>query len=272
MVDFREKFESTFRERTSILCVGLDPAIPKQRSNNTIPIEYFRKKTDEEARLNFCLHILDATAEFCVAAKPNEQYVRGFTAKQHRQLAGYIREKGLLSIYDCKLGDIRDSAEAAFFHFRQWGYDAITVNPFPGNLEELVKLAHQSAPSIGLIVLTLMSNPEAEKLMRDAKVNNNPVFIQIAKDVNRYSADGCVVGATGHVTFSDIALIRREAGDDKLLLIPGVGTQKGDPAKVVSAGGKNILINVGRDIIYAEDPSKKAREYNDLFNNLRKKA
>jgi orotidine-5'-phosphate decarboxylase len=258
------------KEKETILCVGLDPALPQQRNTHTISEQYFQKATDEEARLNFCLDILEKTADFCVAAKPNEQYVRGFTTKQHQMLTDHIRKRGLLSIYDCKLGDIRDTAESAIFYFKKWGYDAITVNPFPGNLEELVKIAHEATSWLGIIVLTLMSNPEAEKLMRNANIGGRPVFAEIAKDVKKYSADGCVVGATGHVTSGDIKRIRDEAGEEKIFLIPGVGTQRGDPEKVIKVGGKNILINVGRDIIYSENPGEKAMEYYRKFNEIRR--
>ncbi len=266
---FLAKFENIMQEKDTILCIGLDPALPEQRSSHTIASHYLQKAAEDEARLHFCLDMVEKTAEFCLAAKPNEQYVRGFTAKQHQILTDSIRKRGLLSIYDCKLGDIRDTAESAIFHFKKWGYDAITVNPFPGNLEELVKIAHETQHSLGIIVLTLMSNPEAEKLMRNALIRERPVFVEIAKDVKKYSADGCVVGATGHVTAGDIKLIRSEAGEDKILLIPGVGAQKGDPEKVINAGGRNILINVGRDVIYSGNPEKRAEDYCKMFNRMR---
>lgn len=268
MSAFVRKFEKMLLEKNTLLCVGLDPALPQQRTANTIPEHYFQKVNEHEARLNFCLRTLEKTADFCIAAKPNEQYVRGFTAREHQILTEYISKLGLLSIYDCKLGDIRDTAESAIFHFRKWGYDAITVNPFPGNLRELVRIAHGTSPSLGIIVLTLMSNVEAEKLMRRARIDNHPIFVEVARDVKRHSADGCVVGATGHVTQEDIRLIRNEAGEDKILLIPGVGAQKGDPEKVIKAGGKNILLNVGRDIIYSSDPRNKAKQYHKMFNEL----
>ena len=269
MSAFIRKFEKALEEKNTVLCVGLDPALPEQRTMNTIPTRYLHG-TQDETRLNFCLDMIRETGDYCVAAKPNEQYVRGFSARQHQILTDSIQKQGLLSIYDCKLGDIRDTAESAIFHIKKWGYDAITVNPFPGNLEELVEIAHGAMPFLGIIVLTLMSNPEAERMMKKAKIGTTPIFMEIARDVKKYSADGCVVGATGHVTSSDIKLIRQEVGQDTILLIPGVGAQSGDPAKVINAGGKNILINVGRDVIYSENPRARAMEYCAKFNELRK--
>jgi len=269
-MNFIKKFEQRLIEKDTILCVGLDPALPKQRKKNTIPSKFVKKSEDSEARLSFCLDIIDKTSDFCIAAKPNEQYLRGFTSQQHMKLTNSLRKEGLLSIYDCKLGDIRSTAESALYYFRKWGYDAITFNPFPGNMEEVVKISHESEPYLGIIVLTLMSNPEAEKFMRYAIVKNKPVYLAVAEDVKKYNADGCVVGATGHVTQEDIRLIRKITGNEKVFLIPGIGAQKGDPKKVIRAGGKNIMINVGRDIIYSKNPKVKAEEYFKMFNKVRK--
>jgi orotidine-5'-phosphate decarboxylase len=268
---FLQAYQKALKEKNSVLCLGLDPALPQQRKNDVMPASYEVLDDENETRLNFCLDVLNKTSDFCVAAKPNEQYLRGFTSKQHKELADAIRNRGLLSIYDCKLGDIRDTAESAIFHIQRWGYDAITFNPFPGNTEEIVKIAHSYNPQLGIIVLTLMSNPEAQLFMKQAQVDGMPVYLKVASEVKKYGADGCVVGATGHVTETEITSIRKIAGKDKIFLIPGIGTQRGDPEKVIKNSGKNILINVGRDIIYSENPGNKAKEYCSLFNNLRKR-
>ena len=91
----------------------------------------------------------------------------------------------------------------------------------------------------------------------------------VKTDVKHFDADGCVVGATGHVSENDIRLIREMVGQDKVFLVPGVGAQKGDPEKVIKAGGKNVLINVGRDVIYTNNPSGKAKEYTNMLNKIR---
>ena len=268
---FLDRLEEAFREKESVLCIGLDPALPEQRSRFVIPSKYLRERDDSEARLEFCLDIIEKVADFCVAAKPNEQYLHGFTSQQHRKLTDSIRDHGLISIYDCKLGDVRDTAESAIFYYHKWGYDGITFNPFPGNMEEIVEIAHGYSPQIGVLVLTLMSNPEAEKFMKNAKIGHEPVYLKIAEDVKRYNADGCVVGATNHVKEYNLKAVRERVGEDKILLIPGIGVQGGDPEKVIKNGGRNLLINVGRDIIYSEKPEMKAKEYCRIFNDLREK-
>jgi len=266
MMSFRDRFASLRKEKKTVLCVGIDPALPKQRDSNTIPEKYLDVDDENEARLNFCLDIIDVVKDYAVAIKPNQQYIFGFTKRQHRELADSIRQADMLSILDYKLNDISDTVESAIFHISESGYDATTFNPLPGNLKDAVQLAHDSARrmrgyELGIIVLTLMSNPEAVTFMKDAKIGRWPLFRFISRQVRDCDADGVVVGATGHVTEKDIKSIRRIVGPDKVFLIPGIGAQKGDVRKVLKAAGENILINVGRDIIYSENPKSKAEVY-----------
>ena len=72
-------------------------------------------------------------------------------------------------------------------------------------------------------------------------------------------------GLARHVTEEDIKIVRKTAGRDKVLLVPGIGTQRGDARKVLEAGGENVLVNVSRDIIYAENPKVKSEEYNKIL-------
>jgi orotidine-5'-phosphate decarboxylase len=214
--------------------------------------------------------------DYAVAIKPNQQYLFGFTKKHHRTLTDRVRERGMLSVLDYKLSDISDTVASAIFHISESGYDAITFNPLPGNLQETIKLAHEGARrtrgyELGVIVLTLMSNPEAMIFMKNAMANRLPLFKFIASQVRDFDADGCVVGATGHIIKEDISAIRKIVGSDKVFLIPGVGAQGGDVDKVMRSAGGNVLINVGRDIIYSRNPRAKAKEYCELFSRQWKK-
>jgi len=270
-----DKFTALLKEKKSILCVGLDPALPQQREKDVIPSSYLKQADQNTARLNFCLDIIEQVKEFAIAAKPNEQYILGFTKQQHQELTQAIRAAGMLSILDCKLNDIGETVKSGIFHLAECGYDAVTFNPLAGNLSEAVKLAHDFARSVrgyelGIMVLVLMSNPEATRYMKDAVLDGIPLFLRIADDVKSCGADGCVVGATGHVTEGDIKSIRARAGEDKIFLVPGVGAQKGDPEKVIRAAGENLIINVGRGIIYSPNPKEEAKRYHELFNRARK--
>jgi orotidine-5'-phosphate decarboxylase len=257
-------------KRDTVLCVGLDAALPDQRMNQTIPRRYSDGKDENGSRLAFCMDIIDATKDSCCAFKPNQQYVAGFTRDDHVELTSAIRKAGAVSIIDYKLNDIGNTMESALFHIRRWGYDALTFNPFLGNMETAVTMAHEISPAIGVIVLTLTSNPESIVYQKKAVIGDKPLYQYIAHDVKRYGADGCVVGATGHITVQELGMVRQIVGVDKVLLVPGIGAQKGDPEKAIRAGGKPLLINVGREIIYDPDPHEKAIRYCKLFNGLRR--
>jgi len=265
-MSFRAKLSRLSSEKKTVLCIGLDPALPRQRRDAVIPQRYLDSKDENQERLRFCLDMIDLVKDYAIAIKPNQQYIFGFTKQDHKELTRYVKKNNMVSILDYKLNDISDTVASAIFHLSESGYDAITFNPLPGNLQEAVNLAHNigaktGGDELGVIVLTLMSNPEAVGFMKKARVGKVPLFQFIAKQVKIYDADGCVVGATGHVSEQNIRTIRRTAGFDKVLLIPGVGTQKGDIMKALKTGESNILVNVGRDIIYSDDPKRKAKEY-----------
>jgi orotidine 5'-phosphate decarboxylase subfamily 2 len=257
---FLTRVEQARKEKRSYLCVGLDPALPRQRTSQTIGKRYLDGADENEARLRFCLDILDMTQDYACAFKPNQQYLIGWTKKEHQILTAAIRETGAVSIIDYKLGEIADSAESALFHIRECGYDALTFNPFFGNLETAVKQARGKEPWLGLLVLTLTSNPEAIRFQKNATVSGKPLFMAIAEDVRRYDAEGAVVGATSHVSDEDIKRIREAIGPERIVFIPGIGTQKGE-LQVAGTAGQNVLVNVSRDIAYSEDPRRKADRY-----------
>lgn len=250
-----------------MLCVGFDPALPAQREKNAISSKYLGLGDDATARLNFCLDLIDEVFESCVAIKVNEQYVKGFSLNQHKTLTSKAFKAGLLSIYDLKLGDIGDSVEAALFHIKNWGYNALTVNPFPGNLKYIIEKAEEY--NLGVLTLTLMSNPESIKYFKQSKIDGKPVYLAIAEEVKAFNGTGCIIGISNYTTENDIKSVREIIGEEKIILFPGIGAQKGDPEKAIKFGGENILINVGRAIIYSENPKKKAEEYNKLFNEIK---
>ncbi len=234
------------------LCVAIDPALPGQRD----------RMTASRDRVKFCIGMVKQVANHCSAVKFNQQYLFGLTSKEHRRITWAAKKLGLLSILDYKLCDIGDSVDSAIFHIAACGYDAFTFNPFAGNLAGATRTAH--GLGVGIIALTLMSNPEAGWI--------GGLFRKIAGDVKKRGADGCVVGATGQVSRSSIREIVRLSGREKLFLVPGIGAQGGDAARVVKcfgdAGAENLLLVVGRSIIYANDPKKAAEKYCSEFSGI----
>ena len=254
---FVQKYIEIVEKKNSILCVGLDPALPSQRENYVMP-------TDD--RIAFMKSIIYDVAPYASAIKMNRQYLIGLSVDELRQLNILIHQQDMISIIDHKLGDIGSSNASAIFWFKEEGFDAFTFNPFAGNIAEATKLAHENG--LGIIVLTLMSNPEAV-IQKEAKVNDEALYLRIAKECGQAKVDGVVIGATGHITSDDIKSIRMAVGSNCLALVPGVGVQGGSANTILHYFGSRAMINVGRGIIYSEDPAKAARMYNNQFNEQR---
>lgn len=253
MSELFEKYRKAREEKSSLLCVGLDPS---------------PQEVNEDAMGDWCQDIVERTGDYAVAFKPNSQYVL-FTLKKSelRNLNRKIRLKGCISILDHKLSDIGSTNEAAFYHIRDMGYDALTVSPFPGNIKESTDLAHRN--KLGVFFLTLMSNSQAEWIQKKSVYDGMPLYHKIADEVKASGADGLVIGTTGHVSAEDIRAARDHAGSGPIFLCPGIGAQGGDVEKIVKNSGPNTLINIGRGIFKDASPKKKAEEYRDMINRYR---
>ncbi len=242
--------------KNSLLCVGLDPAIPKQRDKNVMP---------DEDRISFMKKIIHEVSPYASTIKINRQYIIGLTTEQIIAINKLIHERGMISIVDHKLSDIGSTNASAIFWFREEGFDAFTFCPFAGNIEEATQEAHKNG--LGIIVLTLMSNTEAV-FQKNATIDGETLYLHIVKECNKHDADACVIGATGNVTPADLERIKQILSKNKLLLVPVIGAQGGDAQNIINLFGKNLIINVGRAIIYSENPAEKASFYQKQFNEL----
>ncbi|MBD3191502.1 MAG: hypothetical protein GF308_12710 [Candidatus Heimdallarchaeota archaeon] len=267
--DFLRKYSKAREEKDSILCAGFDPALPRQRKDKIIPKRYFKKGlTEETVILDFFEDFLEAVQDHCCAVKPNNQYVFHMSLNAYQKMNKMIHERGLVSILDQKIGDIGSTNDAGFFWMKEMGFDAVTHSPFAGNIAESLTSAHEVG--LGLITLTLMSNPDAIYFMKNATIEGKKGYEFIADQIKKHQGDGIVVGTTGHVTKEDIREIRKRAGTDPVMLIPGIGTQKGNITMALKYSGKNVLLNVGRAILYSDNIKQTAKKYNEQFNEVRK--
>src|SRR6188768_1040426 len=122
----RAELIAEIRKKRSYLCVGLDTDLAK------IPA-HLRKAADPIFEFN--RQIIDATAEYAVAYKPNIAFYEalgpaGWTSLQ--KTIEYI-PKTCFSIADAKRGDIGNtSALYAKAFFETMDFDAITVAPYMG--------------------------------------------------------------------------------------------------------------------------------------------
>ena len=266
--EFLKKYQKAREEKDSILCAGFDPAIPQQREKNVIAQEYFENHTIEEGILAFFEEFLEKVQDYCCAIKPNNQYIFHMGLEAYKKMNKLIHKQGLVSILDQKIGDIGSTNDSGFYWMKEMGFDAVTFSPFAGNIEEALNAAHNYG--LGLITLTLMSNPDAIYFMKNANIDGMKGYEYISQQIKKYNGDGMVVGATGHVSVEDIQRIRELVGDEAIMLVPGIGKQEGDLKKVIQYGGENILLNVSRGILYAADQKETAKSYNIQFNKIRK--
>jgi uridine monophosphate synthetase len=253
---FFEQLEQRARDADSLLCVGLDP-----RSEDAI------------AAREECTRLIDATAEYACAFKPNAAFFEAFGAAGMAALKDVIAHvpAGIPVILDAKRGDIADTAEAyARAAFDELGAQAITLNPYLGG-EALRPFLTRS--DRGAFVLCKTSNPGADEFqgskLQDAGRTLYEMVAQHAQQWNVNGNVGLVVGAT-----DPQALVRvRAAAPDLWFLVPGVGAQGGDLQAALEAGlrpdGLGLLVNVSRQIAKASDPHEEAGRVRDEINVVR---
>ncbi|MEM3669781.1 MAG: orotidine 5'-phosphate decarboxylase / HUMPS family protein [Nitrososphaerota archaeon] len=250
---FIEIYDKIVENKGSILCVGLDPPVDKFNT----PVE----------KMKFCLEIIEKVSQNCCAIKINENFVRDLSLEQHKEITEKIKENNLISIYDCKIGDITNSAISGMYLIKKMGYDALTVNPILGNLSDITKEAHEVG--LGVLALVLPSNPESKNYYRKKMEDGEEFYNYFIIDCMKSGTDGIVIGLGRDINPSEISSIRDRLGDDVIILFPGVGVQGGDLEMAIKHGGNRILINVGRAIILSKDPEKESMEYNDKIMSLR---
>lgn len=255
----------------SLLTVGLDPE----------PSRFPGALANRADRIfDFCRDIVDATAPFASAFKPQIAYFAAHRAEdQLEALIAHIHEKhpGLPVILDAKRGDIGSTAEQyAREAFERYRADAVTVNPYMGFDSIEPYLAHEGK---GVIVLCRTSNPGGSDL-QFLETGGRPLYQVVASlAAGKWNASGqlgLVVGATFP---KEIEVVRGIVGDMPLL-IPGIGAQGGDVEATVRAGraraGAGMMINSSRAILYAgkdesfaEAAARAAKDTRDKINAYR---
>lgn len=255
----REELIQEIQSKKTFLCVGLDPDIDK------LPKHLLE---EEDPIFEFNRQIIDATAEYCVAFKPNTAFYEAYGISGLTSLEKTIRyikseyPKHFL-IADAKRGDIGNTSSMyAKAFFNRLHADAITVAPYMGSdsVKPFLEFNGKWA-----IVLALTSNEGAKDFQLD-EGKQEPLYKHVMRTSKKWGNDKnmmYVVGATKAQMLDEI----RQIAPTHFLLIPGVGAQGGSLADVCKYGLiKNdigLLVNSSRGIIYAsngEDFAKAAAE------------
>lgn len=259
----REELTREIFKKKSFLCVGLDTDIEK------IP-EFIKKEDDPIFYFNKA--IIDATAPYCVAYKPNLAFyecygLQGMIAFE--KTVSYIKKfyPDHFIIADAKRGDIGNtSAMYAKTFFDEYNTDALTVAPYMGEDSILPFLEYSDK---WVIVLALTSNKGSHDFQLTKDTEGQRLFEKVITRTQQWGTPDnmmYVVGATQGEMFADI----RKVAPTHFLLVPGVGAQGGSLQEVCKYGmikDCGLLVNSSRGILYsgkdtcfAEVAADKARE------------
>ena len=265
-MSFSSRLRRLQTQKDSIVCVGLDP-VPARlpgplRDGRLLP----------EAVRTFCADIIEATAPYACAFKPNLAFFEALGPAGHTVLAQVLATvpDDCLVVADAKRGDIGHSSNAyARSLYDTFNADACTVSPYLGRDSVAPFLSEEDRCAF---VLARTSNDGAADLQEACTCNGVPLYRHVARTVADWDdaaegTAGLVAGATAPEALAEL----REDAPSLPFLIPGVGAQGGDPSAVMDAAQTDdgpVLINSSRSIIYASEGDDYAEAAADAASEL----
>ena len=266
----RKELYQQIQAKKSMLCVGLDVDFNKMpehvkalanRGELAIKGELYKGKA--RSIIEFNKAIVDATAPYAVAYKPNTAFYEAEGLEGWKQLemtVNYIKEKypEILIIADAKRGDIGNTAKRyAKCFFESMPCDAVTLAPYMGKDSVQPFLDYKGKWSV---VLALTSNASANDFEM-LPVGETPLYEKVIKTTMTWGTKEdtmFVVGATRPEKLAEI----REYCPDNFFLVPGVGAQGGSAEEVIAHGSNDhggLLINSSRGILFADNTENYAK-------------
>ena len=272
----RKELIEQIKEKQSFLCVGLDTDVDK------IP-ECVKRLVDtqcegDEEKLSMYIYafnklIIDATAPYCVAYKPNLAFYECYGLDgmfAYERTVEYLKASypHHFIIADAKRGDIGNTSKmyAKTFFEGTSQVDAVTVAPYMGEDSVTPFLGYEGK---WVVLLALTSNKGSHDFQLTESPDGERLFEKVLRRSQQWATDEqmmYVVGATQGQMFEDI----RRLAPRHFLLVPGVGAQGGSLQEVCKYGMTRdcgLLVNSSRGIIYAsngedfaEVAAQKARE------------
>ncbi len=271
----RKELIQQIKQKRTFLCVGLDTDLKK------VPQHLLK---EEDPIFAFNKAIIDATADYCVAYKPNLAFYEAFGVKgmiSFEKTVKYLKEKypNHFIIADAKRGDIGNTSSMyARTFFEEYNIDSLTVAPYMGEDSVTPFLGYEGH---WVILLALTSNKGSHDFQLMEDNGGERLFEKVLKNSQQWGTKEnmmYVVGATQGRMFEDI----RKLVPDHFLLVPGVGAQGGSLEEVCKYGMNSdcgLLVNSSRGIIYAsqgedfaEVAGKKAKELQQQMDEELKKA
>ena len=242
----KQLIEQIFTKK-SFLCVGLDTDL------NKIPKFLLN---EEDSIFSFNKAIIDATAPYCVAYKPNLAFYECYGLKgmeAFEKTITYLKEKypNHFIIADAKRGDIGNTSKMyAQTFFKEYNVDALTIAPYMGEHSVKPFLEYEGK---WVILLALTSNKGSHDFQLFEDKDGVRLFERVLSKAQEWGTTEnlmFVVGATQGSLFADI----RKLAPNSFLLVPGVGAQGGSLQEVCKYGMNKdcgLLVNSSRGIIYA---------------------
>lgn len=252
-------------KKRSFLCVGLDVDVEKMPA---------QVREGNDPIFTFCKAIIDATAPYCVAYKPNIAFFEAYGLEGLKALERVIdylntHYPTLYTIADAKRGDIGNTATRyAKAFFDQLAFDALTVAPYMGRDSVEPFLAFEQHHTI---LLALTSNPGAADFQY-IQQDGQPLYQKVIEQSQAWQGSDRLMYVVG-ATKADALVKIRQWVPDAFLLVPGVGAQGGSLDEVAHYGLNDrcgLLVNASRAIIYASDQEDFAQAAAQAAQELQK--
>lgn len=233
--------------KCSYLCVGLDT------DPSLIPA-FLQKEKDPVFEFN--RRIIEATADYCVAYKPNIAFYEASGAKGWESLQKTLEfiPDSHFTIADAKRGDIGNTSglyARTFFDPASSGldFDAVTVAPYMGfdSVSPFLKYKDKWT-----ILLALTSNPGSADFQQ-LETQGRKVYEKVLETSLTWEGSDRLMYVVGATQAKELEIIRKII-PDHFLLVPGVGAQGGSLEEVSRLGmnkSVGLLVNSSRAIIYA---------------------
>ncbi|MDR3350928.1 MAG: orotidine-5'-phosphate decarboxylase [Prevotellaceae bacterium] len=263
-------YEQILRKQ-SFLCVGLDSDIKKLPEHLlSLP----------EPLYSFNCAIVDATAAYAVAFKPNVAFYEALGASGWVQLektVQYIRQRypEIFIIADAKRGDVGNTSRLyAEAFFETMGVDAVTLSPYMGRdaVQPFLEYTGKWA-----VLLALTSNASAVDFETLPLAGGGKLYETVLEKSSAWGTADNIMYVAGATQAAMLAGIRKII-PHHFLLVPGVGAQGGNLQEVVQYGlneQAGLLINSSREIIFADRSprfaqaaAEKARELQTTLQRL----
>jgi len=228
--------------------------------------------------------VIEVIAPIVPAVKINIAYFERYHAAGvalFDELIGHAADCGLITIADCKRGDVGHTAEMyARACLGDWiteaGVpragpnastlyalsDSVTVNGYFGLDGVKPFMDSARAHGRGVFVLVRTSNPSAAAIQDIVLADGRKVHEVVAEQVDAWSRSPGLVGETGFSAIGAVVATRDKADAARLrarmpasiFLVPGYGAQGGqasDFAPYFDSSGRGALIAAGRSVIFA---------------------